>query len=209
MKLVIVIFFLFFVEFAQSTTVSNFSKQHPTVCEENLTYLETSKNSLVAVLKCLDNKDKEIFSCKLQNGCDKWFYDIYLKVDGKYEQIQKTNPLSGYDSSIQVKKNTISRFIKFHFGSTTRSEFKYQLRGKKLKLIGFEYSISFNGNSIGPGLPHSSDFSVNTLSEKMIQTDYDEDNKESKTTCKVTKFKNLTIADDVDTSISNLVCDNK
>lgn len=185
-----------------------FFKQYPKACRANSTSLTLTKDSspLVAVLKCLDAKDKEIASCKLGKACDRWLYEVYFNKENKYELLQKSYPILGDKPKISAKKDIVSVKSSFSGGSQANEEDKFRLEDGKLKLIGIEYSIVFNSQLvIGEDDPYASDFSVNTLTEKVQRTDHFEGPKTKKMTCKMNpKFKNLTIAESIDTSIDNL-----
>lgn len=189
-----------------------FFKQYPKACRANSTFLALTKNRspLVAVLKCLDAKDKEIASCKLGKACDRWFYEVYFNKQNRYELLQKSYPILGDKPKISVKEGVVSVKSSFSGGSQANEEDKFRLEDGKLKLIGIEYSIVFNSRLVnGEDDPYASDFSINTLTEIVRRTNHFEGPKTKEMTCKMNpKFKNLTIAEQIDTSIDNLECEN-
>lgn len=206
-------YFVFSMLVSSNTWASeDFFKQYPTVCKGNSKSLTLAKNSspLVAVLKCLDSKDKEVASCKLGKSCDRWVYEVYFNKENKYELLQKSPPFLGDKPTISVKKDIVSVKSSFRGGSHANEEDKFRLEDGKLKLIGIEYSIVFNSQlTNGEDDPYASDFSINTLTEKVQRTDHFSGPYTKKMTCKMNpKFKNLTFAEQIDTSIDNLNCEN-
>lgn len=218
MKYVFLFFILQSSSYATARSLKNFLKQYPNVSSESTVSfdLKTSKTTLVAVLRCFDDKEKELSSCKINSPfkqIENWSYDFYIYKNKKFEFLQKSDQLIGYDLSIYEKRGIIYLKSNFHFGSTTVTESKYRLEAGKLKLIGIEYHIAYGGQPEryeNKNRLTSSDFSINILTDKFERTDNYVGGKTEKSSCPFNqKFKNFTISDSIFIPVDddNFSCD--
>jgi hypothetical protein len=213
MKYFLFVFLLSSVAFAKTKDLTEFFKAYPKICKSNSTPLEVNKDEQadVAVLKCLNSEGKELKKCDLGSACEEWIFEVYLNKGGKYELLQKSASFPSTDRPTISTQNGVLK-IKSHinFGSDAKEEDKYRLEDNTLRLIGVEYSISYNPQSIGEDEANASDFSVNVLSEKVEQTDHFSSAKSTKKKCKMNPvFKNVTLSESVKINVDNLLCPEK
>lgn len=218
-ELIVLILLVSFSTWAFGEDLDAFFKQVPKACRENAKVLGLGRDfSSVAVLRCLDDQGRPVSSCKLGRVCGGWYFEIYLnnkrkhELDHKatYELIHKSYPTMGDRPTLTSANGIVSLKSSFRHFSQAREEDKFRFEGGKLKLVGIEYSMVMNGGAVGEDEPYQYNFSINTLTENVLQTDFYPGPKLKKHHCKMNAvFKNLTIADQVTTTLENLSCEDE